>query len=233
MIEDLFKYHSDAVDPKNLRLLGLMIEMGGTGPDLLAALLNLADVKLDADDRRFLLGPFVVHGQTWRSDLPDWIFQQGRAERFEIVVEKKPGLIGPAELTAVMYGATIDAPLRRELTDLYLWASVNACVRHYRRDRDELWKTLDMAPIEDREVIERGGRLWQDYQTLAEAIRRKVIRAQTEREHDEKRRAKDEATREKSREEWREKQANRDFYNGRKNREPEKPEPVGTQPRLV
>jgi len=81
-----------------------------------------------------------------------------------------------------MFPAVMQAPLSSEATDLYLWATVSAACAHFGRDVDEMWRSLDARPVRDSDVIERGGRLWHDYQRLAHEIRRKVIAAQTARE---------------------------------------------------
>ena len=192
----------DETNPKHLGALRMMCEWG-LEVGILVPLLDLAGVKLSADERRFLTGPIVVHRTGWMDLTPEWVFDLARAERFEIVVEKKPMIVGPCELTAVMYGAMLEAPRTHDLTELYLWASVNAAARHYKRDPAGIWQNLDHRPIEDSEVIERGGRLWNTYQPLANSVVRKVIDEAHEREREERRREEQIEAHERAQEEWR------------------------------
>jgi hypothetical protein len=169
---------AEAKDPRPM--LTLMAQLG-MGRQWIAAMVEVLcpDIKLSADDRRFLAGPICVHGRGggWNEDIPKWMFEQADAERVEILFGGAPWIIGPTELAAVMYCAMMDAPRHSDIVDLYLWAATTASARHYNRPIEDLWKQLDMRPIADDEVLERGGRLWQDYQALADEARRKSIAA--------------------------------------------------------
>lgn len=223
---DLFEHPDGEPLPHHLSTLELMCEWGLSG-DVLIPLLDMLGVKLSLDDQRFLSGPIIVHETGWKDSTPDWLYDLARAERFEIVVQKKPGLVGPAELTAVMYGAMMVAPRPRETVDLYLWASVNASARHYSRDAGEIWKSLDCPPIEDKDVIERGGRLWDDYRQLAEAIRRKVIAEVAGQEREERLREERNA---RQQAQWESNRARQQAAYQRRNEPP--PEPKVSQPSM-
>jgi len=102
-------------------------------------------------------------------------------------------VVGPTEIAAVMYPAMLEAPPRSEHADLYVWATAHAMARKNGTSLAEFYKTMGMRPIEDSEVLDRRGRLHDAYRRLSEDIRRKVIRAQAERERDGKRAAAEEA----------------------------------------
>lgn len=151
---------------------------------VLAALLTVfAPERLSADDRKFLEGPLVVHQSSWNDTRPVWIMEQVSAERVGIVLGTTPQyIIGPTEMLAVMYGASLDAPLDRDYADLYLWAGANATARKWSRDIEAVWAMFGMAPIEDRDVLLPSGRLYHVYRPLAEDVRRRVIAQQGDRD---------------------------------------------------
>jgi hypothetical protein len=144
--------------------------------------------RLTLDERRFLAGPLIVHNpQGW--PLPDWLADAAGAERIGIVFGVTPHyIVGPAEISAVMFGASMDAPMDRDHVDLYLWATINAHAKRKGFDPVTLFgELLNMRPITDDEVLERGGRLHETYRRLAEDIRRKVVAHQAGRDREAKR----------------------------------------------
>lgn len=160
---------------RHAKLLAFLAETGVPGAAI--AMIDVFQIggKLTADQWKFLHGPLVLHQSGWSDTLPDWMPAQARAERIEIVLGTKPWIIGPTELAAVMYGATLDHPLHREDADLYLWASTSAAARHYGKPIAKFWQKIGEKPIADDDVCVRGGRLWEDYRTLAERVRGRVI----------------------------------------------------------
>lgn len=150
---------------------GLRVE-SRVSPYLLAPMLT----ELSDDDRRFLNGPFIV-----ADEAPTWLTELARHERFEIVTKIKPMIVGPMELTAHLYGA--DLPY-----ELFLWAAVNASAWRYRVDPKAIWKGIGKTPIADKDVVDPKGRLWSEYETAANQVRRWVIQAaiQDEREAEER-----------------------------------------------
>lgn len=166
------------------RLLGLLALMVGMGlsNDVCGVLAEMGGLDLGkADERRWLLGPVVVHAAGgWEKDLPKWMRERAIAERWEIVSGRWPGhIVGPTELAAVMYAATMVAPMRSEYAELYCWAVGHAMHQHepkrfptpYSAQKGNGWI------VEDKAVIERGGRYWDTYWPLAQEIRRKVAAA--------------------------------------------------------
>jgi hypothetical protein len=179
----LFPDHPPSPKKDPRPMLALMGELG-MDRNVISTMLEVfcPDIKLSADDRRFLMGPIVVHDAGWGGTIPNWMIEQAGAERVEIVLGDKPWIIGPTELAAVMYGAMMSAPRGSDLTDLYLWAASTASARHYSRPIEELWQQLNMRAVADSDVLERSGRLWHDYQALANAARSKSIAEQAGRE---------------------------------------------------
>jgi hypothetical protein len=166
------------LDDKSKRLLSMLAGMGAGGT-LVAVLASMGGLKLSLEDRRFLEGPIVVHGNAWQHDVPKWMFPQIVGERAEIVLGLRPPTmtVGPTEIAAVMMPATFEAPFARsEIVDLYMWATCNAAAIHYRRPIKHYWQNVlgGDRPIEDKDVVLRGGRLWETYWPLANEIRRKV-----------------------------------------------------------
>lgn len=181
----------DGNNPKDKKTLKLLAALGSIGcnKDMLSVLVDFAGVQVPKgqfesrlDAMRYLRGPLVIHGTAWAGSLPEWMASQAVAERSEIVLGNSPYLVGPTEIAAVMYPATMEHPMRHDAVELYLWAAVNACCKQYHRTLKEQWKMVGHDPIADKEVIQHGGRLWQDYSQLAWEIRRKVISAQADRE---------------------------------------------------
>lgn len=171
---------------RNAQMLSLLSGMGAPA-GLISALLEMGGHKQSLDDARFLRGPIIYHKSPWAADIPKWMFDQVRAERTEIATGHLRMPVGPTEITVVMFPATMDAPLEYRTTELYLWASVHAVARHTGKPASTYWKSLNHEPIPDKQVLEPGGFLYENYRSLASEIRHKVINAQTARERGEKR----------------------------------------------
>lgn len=162
-------------DANPLRIVPHMIGMG-MRRDIAVVLAEMAGTKLSADDRKFLMGPLVIHKGPWSDTLPEWLPAQAFAERAEIVLGLRPEwIVGPSEMCAVMYPATMQTGFVRDLVDLYVWAGAAACSKHYRTPIGDQWAKLDMTPILDADVLKPGGRLHHDYAQLAREIRRSVM----------------------------------------------------------
>jgi len=154
----------------------------GCNKHVIAALLD--PFKLKPDHQRFLTGPVIQHRSQWADTTPPWLYQAITGDRLRIILDEHArGVtgwhVGPAEITAVMYPATMDAPMQMEWADIYLWASAQASARHYRKTVDEIWSGIGGAPVPDSAVAKPGGRYYQDYRHLCSDIRRRVIKAAT------------------------------------------------------
>ena len=158
----------------------------GISRTAIAAFANTFLPELHPDDRRFLGGPLIIHLNGWTDTLPTWLSDAVTAERVGIVFGLTPQyIVGPAEIASVMYPATLAHPLERDFGELYLWATMTAHAAKLGSPVGPLWDTLmHMRPIEDAEVLERGGRLHETYRNLATDVRRKVIAAQAARERE-------------------------------------------------
>jgi hypothetical protein len=178
--------------PEQLRQAALpIIAMAAMAPGLAAAMIEAFTlVPLSADDKRYLHSPILVHeaGGWGAAHIPDWMPPQIRAERVEIILGLQPRwLVGPTEIVAVMHAATLAAPLQREPSDLYVWATVQAMARKLGKPPEHVWETIrpvgsNEPAIPDEEVLAPRGRLYMTYLGLSQEIRRKTGKVQMERD---------------------------------------------------
>ncbi len=175
--------NSNVLTDQHQQMMLMMAEMG-MNKDVIAALLQTADLPFSKDQYRFLCGPIVQHESQWRDTTPPWLFGAVTAERLRILFDeyedgKKEGWkVGHAELTAVIYPRTMDAPMDHDYSQIYLWASINASSKKHGWSIKEGWKQLGMSdyPVRDEDVIKPSGRYYYDYQRICGDIRRKVIK---------------------------------------------------------
>ena len=152
----------------------------GCGKHVLAALLSLD--RVHQDHIRFLTGPIVQHRSPWAGMTPEWLYEAVTADRLRIILEehKRSQIgwrVGPAELTAVMYPATMDAPLSMEYSDIYLWAAARANARRTGKTAAEIWSAVGGEPVADRLIVDPSGRYHHSYRQLCGDIRRRVVKA--------------------------------------------------------
>lgn len=165
------------------RISKILVALASMAPSVAATFVEAFDiVPLSAVEKRYINGPVIVHAQGGytAADLPEWMVPQIRVERLEIILGLQPDMIvGPTEMTAVMHAATYEAPLQREIGEIYVWAGAHAVARHKNCTPEEMWMKLypDDPMITHDMVIRRGGRLFMHYQELAYEIRRKVDRS--------------------------------------------------------
>jgi hypothetical protein len=165
------------------RISKILVALASMAPSLAATFVEAFDiVPLSAVEKRYMNGPVIVHAQGGYTamDLPEWMVPQIRVERLEIILGLQPDMIvGPTEITAVMHAATYEAPLQREIGEIYVWAGAHAVARHKNCTPEEMWMKLypDDPMITHDMVIRRGGRLFMHYNQLAHEIRRKVDRS--------------------------------------------------------
>ena len=179
---------------RHARMLQAMAGMGLSRRAIGAMTSVFMPDTLSPDDRRFLMGPLVVHENGWTETLPAWLHDQVGQERVGIVFGLTPQyIVGPAEIAAVMYAATLAAPLNHYYADLYCWATIHADARRKREEPELGFARLDMPPISDSDVVVRGGRIWETYRELATDVRRRVVSQQALRERGEKRERQEQA----------------------------------------
>lgn len=168
---------------ENRQMIMVMAEMG-MNKSVIAAMMEGCGIKFSKDQLRFLCGSVVQHGHMWNDTTPEWLFEKITAERLQILFDeyeegKKEGWrVGHAELVAVMYPRTMEAPMSGAFSDIYLWASNHASSKHYGWSIKEGWEKLGMAdyPVKDEDMKPKG-RYYYDYQRICGEIRRKVIKS--------------------------------------------------------
>lgn len=182
------------IPQSSVAMMEVMAQMG-MAPTVTAALLSLHDAQFSTEARRFHEGPIIQHDSPWRADTPRWLYAAIRAERLRLICEEQAeGItegwrVGPAELTAVIYPASMDAPLTHDMSELYLWAAAQANRYNPHSSVTDPWSLIGGQPVSDADVLEPGGRLYPIYRRLCGDIRRKVIKHQTAREREAKRHA--------------------------------------------
>ena len=133
--------------------------------------------KLPVDTMRYLNGAIIVHsrGKPMDSHPAAQFRDQIMEERLDIALGLSRLTVGPAELLAVMFEATLEAPLRNADSELYMWAGRTAIERKsgkvypYAKENDggPRWLTED-------DVL--NNHPWCDaYRHLAGTIRNKVV----------------------------------------------------------
>lgn len=165
------------------KLLLVMASMGASHV-VTASLLKLASFKNDHVD--FLLGPIIQHKTQWMETTPPWMYEQTHSDRLKVIFrEHNQGIVttdvGPTEIATVMYPATMEAPMRYQAAQLYLWASAQASAEHRNIPLTEMYNMLSMAPIEDSKILDKEGEFYQEYRQLCQEIRRKVVAAGAQR----------------------------------------------------
>lgn len=179
----LFAEH-DLAQPSRLAdsTAGMMAALAdiGCGKHVLATLLSMID-KVDPDHIRFLTGPVIQHSSPWAETTPAWLYEAVIGDRMRIITDEHARgvtgwVIGPAELTAVMYPATMEAPMRMEYADIYLWAAAQANARHTGKTVAEIWAAIG-EPVDDRLITDPTGRYHTLYRQLCSDVRQRVIKA--------------------------------------------------------
>jgi len=100
--------------------------------------------------------------------------------------------VGPAEIAAVLYPATMEASLHHWATEIYLWASGNAKAAKDGIPVDEIREKV--AFVDDAQILTPTGSFHRHYRDLVTGIRRRVIRCAKERKRDNNRTRNDTTT---------------------------------------
>lgn len=167
---------------RSFRILHLLAK-SGIPKTLLAELLHrTVGKRLRTEQEAFLIAPLIVHQSPWMEDIPAWMVQNLTADRLrvlqgELTTGHTSQRVGYVELAAVLYPATMEAPLRFTAAQIYLWASAQARAEHREQPVERIWEGLGMRKIEDRDIHDPNGAYHQDYQNLCAEIRRKVTAA--------------------------------------------------------
>ncbi len=96
-------------------MLLVLAEMGII-KQMLLVLLEMSGTSLSVEQKRFLLGPIIQHKSAWQDTTPKWIYEAVTFDRMQILFEEiesgeSHNRVGPIELMAVIYPATMEAPL--------------------------------------------------------------------------------------------------------------------------
>lgn len=166
----------------------LPLSMAGVGGELLLAMLEMqlsieGWPQLSREERKYLGGPVVVHEGVngWGTKFaghPIHTYKgQIYAERVEVVLRLAEWPVGPTEVMAVMYAATMDAPITHEAANIYVWAASHAAQKKHFPNKT--YTELQPAsaydkPITDDDILH--GRYHHAFRDLCREIRSKVER---------------------------------------------------------
>lgn len=177
MSKEIDRATADDILLKTLRITAMIFppEVSGNHE---AQWLGMENIPLY--QRRYLLGPIYVGNEgTWGDTLPQNVKDGIPAERLAIVRGEQPDwMIGPAEIVAAMYAATMSAPLPHDYTELYIWAASKMLEA---RTGHPMPGENNLRPSDD-DVLKPKGRLHGIYRDSAEKIKRAVVNAQIGRE---------------------------------------------------
>lgn len=87
------------------------------------------------------------------------------------------------EITAVMYTASLDAPMRYEYAQIYMWAAAQANAFHYKKPVEEFWEKVGGQAVQDNAIVDPSGQFNHAYRDLCGEVRRKIVAHQIKREH--------------------------------------------------
>lgn len=133
--------------------------------------------KLPVNTMRFLNGAIIVHsrGEVGPDHVATQFRDQIKEERLDIALGLSPLIVGPAELMAVMFEATLEAPLEPAVSELYMWAARTA-IEHKSGQVYPYAKESSGGPrwLTEDDVLNRHP--WCDeYRQIAGSIRNKVV----------------------------------------------------------
>ena len=141
--------------------------------------------------------PIIVYpGGGWQDTLPDWIKGAITLER---LIENMRALKSPpqtgtnAEAMAYLYPASLEHPLGRDWTEIYLYLGKTVMEFHNPYHKDEPWPAdLEQRPLLDSQI--------QDLNRLKSWIYDRRIRSRLDRDRGERRDKKEEVAEQKKKE---------------------------------
>ena len=189
-IKMLFEEESTPEDLEKAGQMLLALAGMGMNKSILSELLAFAAGKyLHKDQRCYLAGPIVLHTSPWNETLPEWLGASLGYDRLKIIMEEiktgqGPGWkIGPIEITTVMYAASMEAPMRYEYAQIYMWAAAQANAFHYKKPVEEFWEKVGGQVVQDNAIMDPSGQFYHAYRDLCGEVRRKIVAHQIKREH--------------------------------------------------
>jgi hypothetical protein len=81
-----------------------------------------------------------------------------------------------------MYTASMDAPMRYEYAQIYMWAAAQANAFHHKKPVEEFWAKLDGHVVHDEDILIPSVRFHHEYRDLCREVRQKVVAHQLKRE---------------------------------------------------
>ena len=166
------------LSPSTIAAIKALLKMG-MDKQFSACLLELAGCSLP--HQRYLAGPLITHNSGWQDTIPQWLLEAIPLARFEsIATEIDAGEIGelatPEEALAVMYPATMQAPLSHRWYEVYMYLGNQVLTQHQKLPPGQtFWELMGINhPITYAQIR-------QDYEELARDIRQRVVLLAAER----------------------------------------------------
>lgn len=165
---------SEILTPSTRKILQLLTSQG-INKVVTASLLDLAGASHEIV--QYIVGPIVTQQNGWQQSIPSWVGKAIAVDRLDAALEEiDKGEVGKlassSEVVALMMPIAFEVPLSSEWTDVYLWASYDALVRHRPFENfkyDKLWEKIGTTPIQYEKIRS-------DYETLAADIRSRVVK---------------------------------------------------------
>lgn len=165
---------SEILTPSTRKMLQLLTSQG-INKAVTASLLDLAGASREIV--QYIVGPIVTQQNGWQQSIPSWVGKAIAVDRLDAALEDiDKGEVGKlassSEVVALMMPIAFEVPLSSEWTDVYLWASYDALVRHRPFENfkyDKLWEKIGTTPIQYDKIRS-------DYETLAADIRSRIVK---------------------------------------------------------
>ncbi|MBD2608860.1 hypothetical protein H6G81_31175 [Scytonema hofmannii FACHB-248] len=165
---------SEILTPSTRKILQLLTSQG-INKAVTASLLDLAGASREIV--QYIVGPIVTQQNGWQQSIPSWVGKAIAVDRLDAALEEiDKGEVGKlassSEVVALMMPIAFEVPLSSEWTDVYLWASHDALVRHRPFENfkyDKLWEKIGTTPVSYDKIRS-------DYETLAADIRSRVVK---------------------------------------------------------
>ncbi|QLE46217.1 hypothetical protein FD723_39155 (plasmid) [Nostoc sp. C052] len=165
---------SEILTPSTRKILQLLTSQG-INKVVTASLLDLAGASHEIV--QYIVGPIVTQQNGWQQSIPSWVGKAIAVDRLDTALEEiDKGEVGKlassSEVVALMMPIAFEVPLSSEWTDVYLWASYDALVRHRPFENfkyDKLWEKIGTTPIQYEKIRS-------DYETLAADIRSRIVK---------------------------------------------------------
>ncbi|OCQ93402.1 hypothetical protein BCD64_00425 [Nostoc sp. MBR 210] len=165
---------SEILNPSTRKILQLLTSQG-INKAVTASLLDLAGASREIV--QYIAGPIVTQQNGWQQTVPSWVGKAIAVDRLDAALQEiDKGEVGKlastSEVVALMMPIAFEVPLSSQWTDVYLWASYDALVRHRpfkNFNYENLWEKIGTTPVSYNKIRS-------DYETLAADIRSRVVK---------------------------------------------------------